>query len=349
MARRRSATTSPTSSGSRTATANLPSETLAYPGRGRFVVQPIDLSGLVEENAHLLRSSVARTVTVHLRLDRDLPPIEADAGQVQQVITNLMTNASEAIGDRAGAIVVATGSEECDAQRLERSRAGAPAAPGRFVYLEVADSGGGMDEATQQRLFDPFFSTQGAGRGLGMSAFLGIVRGHRGAVFVDSAVGRGTTIRALFPALEPDRADARSGALLVAETCELTPSGKVLVADDEEGVREVCREMVEALGFEVIVARDGREAVDLFRRHADAVSYVLLDLSMPNLDGLAAYHEISRIKPGVRVVLSSGYNEQESLGRLSAEGPVAFVQKPYTLRSLREAMAGRRGRESDEE
>ena len=318
---------------------DLTRQMLAYSGKGRFLVKAMDLSELVEENTHLFRASVARTATLDIRLDRSLPSIEADVGQVQQVIMNLITNASEAIGDSSGRITIATGVQVCDAQCLKLSRIEDVPPAGRFVYLEVSDTGCGMDEQTQQRLFDPFFTTKAPGRGLGMSAILGIVRGHGGAIFVESGPGRGTSIRILFPALEEARPESGATAgEFAAEAGGPAVSGTVLVVDDEEIVRIVCREMVEAMGLPVLTAVDGRDAVNVFTRHADSISHVILDLSMPNMDGMAAFTELVRIKPGVKIIMSSGYDEQESLQRLSGRGLAGFIQKPYSLKNLRDAL-----------
>lgn len=179
--------------------ADLTRQMLAYSGRGRFVVGDVNLSRLVEESAAMLAASVAPDVTISLQLDADLPPVQADAGQMQQLLMNLVSNAAEAIGERVGAVSVATGQQACDGAILSRSRLDEKPPPGRFVYLEVTDNGEGMNAATQERLFDPFFTTKFTGRGLGMAAVLGIVRGHGGAIIVDSAVGRGTAVRVYFP------------------------------------------------------------------------------------------------------------------------------------------------------
>jgi len=317
---------------------DLTRQLLAYSGKGHFVVEGMDLSELVEENTDLFRASVARTATLDIRLAHSLPSIEADAGQVQQVIMNLITNASEAIGEASGVIVVATGVQECDKARLRQNRIGVVPPPGRFVYLDVSDTGCGMDDETRQRLFDPFFTTKAQGRGLGMSAILGIVRGHGGAIFVDSAVGRGTSIRVLFPAVEGPRSRKDAPGRFADDAGALAPGGTVLVVDDEESVRTVCREMVESLGLPVLTAVDGRDALEVFARNAEAISHVILDLSMPNMDGMAALQELVRIKPGVKVILSSGYDEQESIQRASGRGLAGFIQKPYSLKSLHDAL-----------
>jgi signal transduction histidine kinase len=318
---------------------DLTRQMLAYSGKGKFLVRAMDLSELVEENAHLLRASIARTVSLDLHLEPALPPIEADAGQLQQVVMNLITNASEAIGDSPGKITVTTGVQECDGECLKHNRTEAVPPAGRFVFLEVSDTGCGMGELTRQRLFDPFFSTKATGRGLGMSALLGIVRGHRGALFVDSDVGRGSTVRVLFPASA--RATSARDAAPVAHSPTPEASllrGTVLVADDEEVVRDVSKSMLQSFGMQVLVASDGREAVEIFREHADTISLVILDLSMPNLDGIAAFREMTRIRPHVRVILSSGYDEQDSIQDAGNQGLAGFIQKPYSLAKLREIL-----------
>jgi PAS domain S-box-containing protein len=188
--------------------AELTRQMLAYSGRGRFATARLDLNGLVSEHLHLLRASIPTTTTLDVRLDRAIPAVEADAGQVGQVLTNLATNAAEAIGSEPGRITLSTGVLECDAAYLRRTRLEEPPLPGRYVYLEVADTGCGMDEQTQSQMFDPFFSTKFIGRGLGLPAVLGIVRGHGGAILLESAAGQGAVVRVLFPALEaaPDAA-----------------------------------------------------------------------------------------------------------------------------------------------
>jgi PAS domain S-box-containing protein len=319
--------------------ANLTRQMLAYSGRGSFVVERIDLTTLVRESTELFRVSIAKTVTFDCHLPEGLPPIAGDLGQVQQVIMNLITNASESIGESPGAITLATGARDFGAAELAASRVEFVPDPGRFVYLEVADSGCGMDRLTLERLFEPFFTTKFTGRGLGLASVLGIVRGHRGALFVESAVGRGTTVRVLFPAAgdaSPGAAAAAAGSAPPERA--LPGTGWILVVDDEPSVLEVCRSMLESLGWQVLAARDGLQAVEVFRDNAARIACVVLDLSMPGRDGLATLEELRRIRPDVQAILTSGYAEQDATARFMQGDLAGFVQKPYTIEKLRAAL-----------
>jgi two-component system, cell cycle sensor histidine kinase and response regulator CckA len=314
---------------------DLTRQLLAYSGKGHFVVTRIDLNELVRESANLFRTAIAKTVTMHLHLSAEPSAIEADPGQVQQVIINLITNASEAIADRPGTITLTTGSADCDETYLSKSRLSEKPSPGPFVYLEVSDTGCGMNEETLQRLFDPFFTTKFMGRGLGMSAVLGIVRGHKGAIMVESTIGQGTTIRALFPASAAGplgKAEASSASPRLAGMGK--PAGTVLVVDDEEAVRAVAIAFVQRLGFQTISAADGEEALRLFEEHAGEISCILLDLTMPRMDGLSTFRQMRRLRPDVKVILCSGYDEHEATKRFTSEGLSGFIQKPYNLRNL---------------
>jgi PAS domain S-box-containing protein len=320
--------------------AGLANRMLAYSGRGAFVVEEMDLNATIEENAAMLRTAVAKTAALTLNLPHDLPHVVADAAQVQQIVMNLITNASEALGERPGAITLSTGAGEFDAAYLQRSCLEEKPAPGRFVWLEVADTGCGMDADTVLRLFDPFFTTKFAGRGLGMSAVLGIVRGHHGAILVDSAPGAGTTIRVLFPAGAATRAAARAEAPAAARP-DAAPAagGVVLIVDDEVPVLTVCSAMARQLGLRVLTAVDGVDAVRVFGAEAASIDVVLLDMTMPKQDGLATFRELRRIRPDVRVILCSGFSEQEITERFAGEGIAGFLQKPYGIKALQQALA----------
>ena len=321
--------------------ADLTRQMLAYSGRGRFTVKRLNLSALVEENAHLFRASIARTTSLVLRLDAALPAVEADPGQVQQVVMNLITNASEAIGEAPGTITLSTRVEACDEACLGRSRVDEKPPAGLFACLEVSDTGCGMSEETQQRMFDPFFTTKLTGRGLGLAAVLGIVRGHRGAMLLESAPGRGSTVQVLIPLAGPEEdaepaPEAREPAAPLPRAS--SARGTVLLVDDEEGVRASSRLMLEHLGFTAVIAANGEEAVEIVRRRAAGIDLVLLDLSMPRMDGVTALGLILEIKPDARVILCSGYDEPNMRTRVPAERLAGFLAKPYDLRQLQVAL-----------
>jgi len=322
--------------------ADLAKQMLAYSGRGQFVIEPIHVNELVEEMGHLLQVSVSKKAVLKYNFAQDIPAFDGDATQVRQIIMNLITNASEAIGDKSGIVSISTGAMYCDRAYLDdvsdivRAAMDAPLSEGLYVYVEVADTGCGMDRETVEKVFDPFFTTKFTGRGLGMAAVLGMVRGHGGAIKIYTEVGKGTTFKILFPATEGAEAasasyDRENGR---AESDDWRGSGTVLIADDEETVRSVARLMLERVGFAILTASDGREAVDMFRQHADEICCVLLDLTMPHLDGEQTFLELRRICPDVAVILSSGYNERDATERFAGKGLAGFIHKPYTSAQL---------------
>jgi PAS domain S-box-containing protein len=292
----------------------LTQQLLAYSGRGAIEIRHLNLSDEVREMATLLRTAISKQATLVWELTPGLPAVTADPTQVRQVVMNLITNASDALGDAAGTITLRTGID------------------GELVFLEVSDTGVGMDTGTLQRIFDPFFSTKFTGRGLGLAAVMGIVESHHGHIRLRSAPGEGTTFRILFPAVL-DSADV--GPPRVTAT-QWRGQGTVLVVEDEEGVREVVRRMLERLGFQVITAEDGIAALERLQAHQGAIAAVLLDLSMPRMTGQEALHEIRRLRPDVPVVLMSGYTEQEVASKLldSVGGATGFVQKPFLPEDL---------------
>jgi signal transduction histidine kinase/CheY-like chemotaxis protein len=319
--------------------ADLTRQLLAYTGKGRFVIRPLDLSAMVRENANLLRASVPHTCAIELRLADGLPAIEADAGQVQQVVMNLITNAADAIGPRPGTITVSTRRAAGGPSALEGSRLAGVEPADAYVAVEVSDTGCGMDPATSERMFDPFFSTKGVGRGLGMSALLGIVRGHRGGIFVESLPGSGTTVRVLFPeprargTTSPPAADAGPAAAV-----EPAP-GAVLVVDDEDLVRRACLAMVRALKRPGFGAASGAEAIELVRARRGEIRFAVVDLSMPGMDGMATLDALLAVDPTIRIIVSSGFDERSLAGRDGAARVAGFIQKPFTLATLRAALA----------
>jgi PAS domain S-box-containing protein len=310
--------------------AELCRQMLAYSGRGRFVVEPLHLSRLVQELTHLLQVSISKKAMLRCHFAEDLPAIEADPAQMRQVVMNLVINASEAIGDQEGIIAVTTGVMTCDALYLQNGHMIASPPAGTYVYLEVTDTGSGMDAATQAKIFDPFFTTKFTGRGLGLAAVLGIMRSHNGAIKVHSELGKGSTFRVLFPASV--KAVESSESETPAELWHGT--GTILLVDDEDAVRNVTRKILERCGFRVIAAADGREAISLFQEHAHEVACVLLDLTMPYMDGEETFRELRRIRPDARVIIASGYSEQEITRRFAGQALAGFIEKPYQMTVL---------------
>ena len=311
----------------------LTRQLLAYAGKGRFVVEPISLSGLVREISNLIQTSIPRTVQLRLELQENLPTVEGDAGQLHQLVMNLVINGAEAIGaEQSGTLLVTTGVQDVDDAYLRTTFSTVEISPGRYVTLEVHDTGCGMDEGTIQRIFDPFFTTKFTGRGLGLAAVQGIVRGHRGALKVYSTPGRGTTFKVLLPCSDQSQvksADAPAEQLLMG-------TATILVIDDEPLVRRTTKSMLEHYGYTVVVAESGKEGVDLFNVLTDRVSLVLLDMTMPVMSGEEALRHLKTSQPDVKVILSSGFNEVEAIQRFTGKGLAGFIQKPYSAAALAE-------------
>ncbi len=315
--------------------ADLCKQMLAYSGKGRFVVQNISLNRIVEETTHLLQISISKKAVLRFNLYSALPAIVADATQIRQVIMNLVINASEAIGEKSGVISINTGLTRVDHSYLGGTVLAPELNEGTYVFLEVSDSGCGMTPETQARIFDPFFTTKFAGRGLGLAAVLGIVRGHKGALKIYSEVGRGTTFKLLFPC---SSGGEDSIAAISPSKTPWKGTGTVLVVDDEESVRSAAAMMLRKMGYEVALAADGREAIAAFTKEPDRFALVLMDLTMPHVDGEFAFAELRRVRENVRVVLMSGFNEQEAISRFTGKGLASFLQKPFGFEELRQVL-----------
>jgi two-component system, cell cycle sensor histidine kinase and response regulator CckA len=300
--------------------AELTRQMLAYSARVRPAdTAPINLTELVEEMSELLRISISKRCRIEYEFDRELPLITGDAGQLRQVVMNLLINASEATGPRGGQIQVRTAS--------------VPEASA--VMMEVRDDGLGMDEETKARIFDPFFTTKKTGRGLGLAAVTGIVKAHQASIQVDSLPGQGTTFQILFPVagsieeglspLHPPEADWQG-------------SGMILLVDDEDAVREAARRLLEKAGYTVLAASNGEMGLEIFRDFAHEISAVILDLSMPGMDGMEVFREIRKITSDLKVIVWSGFEEKFLSERLSAIGVNTFIEKPSHVRELAAAL-----------
>jgi nitrogen-specific signal transduction histidine kinase/CheY-like chemotaxis protein len=309
----------------------LTRQMLAYSGRGRFVVEPVDLSTMVREILPLVSRSISPAVSVDLALASELPAVECDKTQMQQVIMNLLINAAESCNGNPGMVHVSTSTAVVDGQTIRAAFGLPPVQPGCFVRLEVRDTGSGMSEEVKAKIFDPFFTTKFTGRGLGLSAALGIIRAHHGAIEVESTEGKGTSFRIYFPAsagVKEAGQDAKEQGL------QLAGGGTILVVDDEEVVRKTARVALQRNGYRVVTAEDGQAAVNLFESMAGEIELVVLDLTMPVMGGEAALEHLRRIDPEAKVLLSSGFSFAEVTQRFQGRGLAGFLQKPYTASQL---------------
>jgi len=313
--------------------ANLTGQLLAYAGQGRFVIESVNISDLVSETAKLFQPSISDNIVVHLELNAKLPPVAADRRQAQQLFLSLAHNAAEAIGDAAGVITVRTGLQTVDSSFLKSSPGLDAMAAGPFVYLEVCDTGCGMDAATKARIFDPFFSTKFLGRGLGLAAASGIVRGHNGAIRVSSEPGKGSCFTIYFPAAPIYTAAA---PVVATEAPSLDGVGTVVLVDDEEVVRATASSALNRHGYKVLLATNSNSAMDLLSSYRNDVSLVILDLTMPEMNGQDLLPKLRAIQPGVKVLVSSGYDEAEAMAMFKEQPVSGFIQKPYTCRKLAE-------------
>jgi len=310
----------------------LTKQMLAYAGQVASVAEPLDLNVLVAEMENLLKVSTSKKIVLSHERGAEIALVEADASQMRQVIMNLIMNASEAIGDESGSVGIRVSEVDVNEESVSRMYVGDDLSAGRYVSLEVTDTGCGMDAETRSRLFDPFFTTKFAGRGLGLASVLGIVRAHRGAIEVRSQLDEGSTFRILLPvAASSVRARSTDRG---SQDQDWRGSGTLLVADDEESVRDVVEEMLVRKGFKVITAADGREAVRIFRNTSNQIDAVLLDLTMPQMDGDEALRKMRRLRSDVKAILWSGYEEQTARKRCDGQERVVLLQKPFDAETL---------------
>jgi CheY-like chemotaxis protein len=316
--------------------AQLTSQLLAYAGKGQFISEIFGLNDVVSASWELLSVSVPKSVEISFNLSPDELLIKGDPSQIDQILMNLVINASEAIPLEADGRIEITTSGEVIPETLIRNAQGSDVQPGRFVCLEVTDNGSGMDEATLAKIFDPFFSTKFTGRGLGLPAVQGIVRSCRGFIDVHSSPGAGSTFRVFLPASAEQPAaavpvGARPGALRRRQ--DRRPA-TILVVDDEEMVRSMARTALRNEGHEVLEANNGKDALDVLAGAATLPALVLLDLTMPVMGGAELVPILNHDYPGLRVIVTSGYSEEDVRKDLPPGVIAGFLQKPYTLSTL---------------
>ncbi|MCB9421390.1 MAG: response regulator [Ardenticatenaceae bacterium] len=322
----------------------LTQQMLAISGQGQFERRRINLNKLIEEELDLLKAVVPSHITLTLELVPALLTIEADRSQLQQILTNLVLNAAEAIGEKGGEIRIGTAVQQITNDEIQiRHRAGTPLRDGAYVLMTVADTGPGMSPEAVDKIFDPFFSTKKLGRGLGLSAVAGIVRGHQGTIWVDSNPGAGTIFSLLFPGgnetMDPHDAEGNEG-IDEDSIANLAPSSArcVLVIDDQETVCEAVTDILELEDIPVLTAFGGQEGIEIYRQRQAEIGLILLDLSMPGMNGHETYKRLLEIDPHAPVVLSSGYDEKEVLKQFDEKGLVGFLKKPYNLKVLIETV-----------
>ena len=312
----------------------LSQKMLAFSGKGRFAMGQIDLNRLLEELKPQIALDLTKRATLGFRLAESLPRIEGDPVQIQQVVKYLVTNASESLGDGEGIIDITTGNQDLEAEMIRQSFPGQLLMPGPHVTLEVTDTGCGIRPENLPRIFDPFYSTKFAGRGLSLAVAQGILRGHKAGFTLTSSVGVGTRFKLFFP-IVPTAYPAPVAALRE----EPIPQGSILFVDDEPVLREAVGEMLEMLGYDVIFAKDGLEAVERYKERQAEIGLVVMDLTMPRMDGKAALQAIQAINPNAKVILSSGYSEHDAIQQFQNGGLAGFLPKPYRLAQL-ETRAG---------
>ena len=311
--------------------ADLSKQMLAYSGKGTFQIIKLNVNEIIQEMTHLLEISISKNAVIKYNLHDDLPPIEADPSQIRQIIMNLVTNASDALDKTSGVISITTNLMECDMDYLSTTYMNYQLPDGKYVYLEVSDTGSGMDEETLSKLFDPFFTTKSTGRGLGLSAVLGIIRGHRGTVKVYSELGKGTSFKILIPSVE---GEPEHISMPNESEQDILQKGTLLLVDDESSILDIGKAMLEKTGYTVITSSDGREALEIFKEKHEEIDCVILDLTMPHMDGEETFREMRRVQNDVCVIVSSGYNNQDVTRRFIGKGLAGFIQKPYRLSEL---------------
>ncbi len=313
--------------------AELCNQMLAYSGKGKFIIEAIDLNEMVRDMVLLLNVSIPKKVSLHFELDPKLPAVEADVSQVRQIIMNLITNAADALENKLGSITLKSYTKIFRGDGLKSRYIDHKLEDGKYVVLEVTDTGCGMKEETLLNLFDPFFTTKFTGRGLGLAAVLGIVRGHKGTILIDSVFGQGTTIKIILPASDKkitlvEKTPLRNKKFIRDVT--------ILVVDDEEAVRSIIKETLELRGFRVILAEDGKVALKLYRKYMSEITLVLLDMTMPKLNGEETFKALKKINSNIKVILSSGFSASETMGRFKKGDVSGYLQKPYHLQKLQE-------------
>jgi PAS domain S-box-containing protein len=315
--------------------ADLCRQMLTYAGKSPQIQTRVNLWLLVDEVAKMLQAAFKKNVTLKLDMKRDVPEITGDASQIQQIVMNLIINAADAIGDTNGTIRVALSKNVIDGDRSELDTFGKAIQPGTYACLEVTDSGHGMDEKTQKRVFEPFYTTKSTGRGLGMSAIRGIVTSHEATLHLTSTPGSGTTFMVCFPI--PGHSDFMDATSITTQFPEKM-NGTILLVDDEQELRNIGTSLLKNMGFAVLTASNGQEALEIFKECEVEIDVVMLDLIMPVMGGVETYNNLRTIKPTLPIIICSGYGAEAVEDVINNDTHACFVHKPYNPEQLRKAM-----------
>ncbi|MCP4213873.1 MAG: response regulator [bacterium] len=308
---------------------------LTYVGQAKGTMGVVNISGVINEMAGILEASVPKNTSLQFNIPATPLFFKGNRSQLRQVLLNLVSNASEALGEAEGTIAIYVGKLYCDSNCLNQPYLQEDLPGGDYIFLEITDSGCGMDEDTRVRAFDPFFTTRFKGRGMGLSAALGIVRAYKGTMTLESMPGAGTTVRILLPAVESPE---EPKPVAREENRQWHNTGTILLADDEAMVLEVGQDMLEELGFKVLTAVDGHEAVEIFKKHCDEIVCVILDMIMPRLDGEQTFRQLRNLKSDIPVILCSGYTREQVAKRFFDRMPAPFIGKPFKLSGLAEKL-----------
>jgi nitrogen-specific signal transduction histidine kinase/CheY-like chemotaxis protein len=316
--------------------AELCRQMLAYAGKGPFSMTLVNVGTLVDEMVTMLKATINQNAVITLDRPTTLPAVSGDASQLRQIVMNLIINAAEAIGDAQGEVRISLYTTICTVGQPDTDHLGKTITPGYYLCLQVSDSGCGMDDETMRKIFEPFFSTKFAGRGLGMSAMLGIISAHQGAVQLTSQPGQGTTVTVYLPAQE-DRPET-TAVIRHAVPDTWQASGSILLAEDERQLLTLTTLMLQDFGFTVIAATNGKEALELYRQHAAEITLVMTDVGMPLMDGYELFHELKKEQPKLPIIISSGFGDTAITARIPREEIAGLVSKPYTFDQLQEVV-----------
>ena len=318
--------------------AALCQQMLAYSGQGKLENKTLSLNNIIQSISTLLQTSIAKQTTLSFDLAQDLPLCQGDEAQLQQVIMNLIINASESLNQTVGTVSIKTEVQTLSQQDIEALSVHQHVKPGLYIHLKISDTGCGMSQTTLNKIFDPFYTTKFQGRGLGMSAVLGIIQSHHCGMHIESEEGKGSTFHVYFPALDNTHSISDKTSPSTTEP-DIHIQGQVLIVDDESGIREFVACLLDELNIIHLEAESGEDAIQLYHQHSSDIEIIILDLTMPKMDGVTCFHKIKSINPDVSVIIASGYAESEVAKHFATLKPEAFLQKPFQPEALTQLLA----------